>query len=204
MGFCKAANEHRGDRCVFGGRLEVKGNFKPADYLAARLPCSMVGFPRPGTKFNPSNDLFLGANWAAYSDDIKSIGGFDTRFGPGSRYNATGQESEAMKKLRSAGAEFVLVDSAVVWHAVEPERYCDEFVASRMYRSGVQAGLHAQINTSRVTWKALTLYYLKRIAFPISARAFRMVRADGLAAKLQFSASYAHGFINGCMAKLEA
>ncbi len=191
------------NRAIFGGCVRVKSDAKPKKHLVKYLPGSMAGFPRPGTSFDPGKDLLLGANWAAFSDDIKSVGGFDPRFGPGSPFHATGQESEIMKKLRSAGLQFVFVESAIVWHSVESERFCEEFIESRMYRAGVQSGLHARINMTNVAWKKMATYQLKKFSLPTPAWLLRWMRANKLAARLRFSASHARGFVDGYNANLD-
>ena len=197
-----AAERQQCCKSIFGGSLRVSSDGRPEAYLKKHLPASMIGFPKPGQSFDSAKDLFLGANWAAYSDDIKSVGGFDPRFGPGSPFRATGQESEIMKKFRSAGYEFVLVESAIVWHTVEPERFCEQFVESRKYRSGVQIGLHAKINQKRFGLQRLLALHLKKIVNPVAAEIADLMFARKLGARLRFSGAFAKGVLNGYGADL--
>src|SRR4051812_43549921 len=46
-----------------------------------------------------SGRTFMGTNWAAFADDLRAIGGFDTRLGPGGTTSAAGQETEAQRRL---------------------------------------------------------------------------------------------------------
>jgi hypothetical protein len=170
-------------------------------YLSKFLPASLIGFPKPGQVFDPENDLFLGANWAAFSGDIISMGGFDPRFGPGSPLRATGQESEMMKKMRQAGYEFRFVDDAIVWHEVEPDRFCEEFMSARHFRNGVQAGLHirikSQLQQNRPDWKILATYHLKSFFLPGLRIVSKWFCSRETSAWFRFSAAHARGFLEG-------
>lgn len=146
------------EKVVFGGSLEIDTTGEPEPDMTSHLPSSMLGL----TSWAESDGrVFLGANWAAYSDDLKKMGMFDPRFGPGSPLRATGQESRMMKEMRKNGFEFQFIKSACVWHLVEPERYSDKFLADRKYRNGIEWGLSMRLEDKNPGWLGIALHFLK-------------------------------------------
>lgn len=132
-----AAAERSGEGVVYGGTLKVRSTGEAPEELQEFLPISATGFPR--REYRDGQD-FLGANWAAYVNDLKSTGSFDPRFGPGSPYTATGQESEMMRQLRRRGMRFEYVAGAVVWHQFDASGYSLGFLGRRSFRNGVEHG----------------------------------------------------------------
>ncbi|QDT67217.1 Glycosyl transferase family 2 [Planctomycetes bacterium MalM25] len=134
--FSEAARES-GEHVVYGGMLKVRSTGEAPEELQEFLPISATGFPR--REYRDGQD-FLGANWAAFAEDLKAIGGFDPRFGPGSPHTATGQESEMMRQLRRRGMRFQYVPGAVVWHQFDASGYSLDFLSRRSFRNGVEHG----------------------------------------------------------------
>jgi glycosyltransferase involved in cell wall biosynthesis len=84
---------------------------------------------------------FMGTNWAAFASDLRKIRGFDTRLGPGGTSGATGQETEAQRRLLAAGVEPVYVPSATTWHCLHREFLEPEWVLRRAYRHALEWGI---------------------------------------------------------------
>ena len=63
-----------------------------------------------------TSSIFLGLNWAAFASDLKEVGGFDPRFGPGSATGSTGQETAMQRRFLAAGLHGRDVPHAEVWH----------------------------------------------------------------------------------------
>jgi glycosyltransferase involved in cell wall biosynthesis len=126
----------------FGGGLLVDYEKAPPDWLLQYLPVSSKGW-HP-TVHQPLGKMdFFGANWAAFSMDVKNVGGFDTNIGPGSRIQAVGQETAMQNKLKKNGVRPIYVRDAVVWHYVPESRCSPEWALKRTYRTAVKSGLVA-------------------------------------------------------------
>jgi hypothetical protein len=97
LGAYAASARRLGPDHYFGGPTTARLEAPPGKAVARYLPNSARGLSY-GTAPRMGSDFFLGFNWAAFSSDIKAIGGFDTRFGPGSSPGATGNPT------RSAGS----------------------------------------------------------------------------------------------------
>ena len=88
----------------FGGPVEAEYEEAPPDWLIEFLPASARGWrPRDPAevKLKP---LFLGFNWAAFASDLRRVGGFSERLGPGSDAGV-GDEREMQLSLVAAGLE---------------------------------------------------------------------------------------------------
>jgi len=125
---------------VFGGKIVPDSQAPPPAELEPFIPASMKGYPIKNRPFDVTKTMFIGPNWAVFSDDVKRLGGFDPRFGPGSKLKSTGQESQMMRAMRKADFQFVFLEDAVVKHHVEPHNYTFKFLTDRRVRSGVEAG----------------------------------------------------------------
>lgn len=179
---------------VYGGPIRVRTLSKAPEELKVLLPPSATGFP---IREYREGDNFLGANWAAFSDDLEAAGGFDPRFGPGSPLMATGQESEMMRQLCRRGNRFQYVPEAVVWHAFDATGYSVEFLGRRNYRNGIEHGIRMRLcheegeKTPHVKdwWKSRLYTLILPIAIPV----VRLVGAKRLHAKLVRSLNGARG-----------
>ncbi|MEE9320644.1 MAG: glycosyltransferase [Granulosicoccus sp.] len=130
---------------VFGGPVRINASGKLPQRLKAAMPSSMTGFPAD-RKRTPS--YFLGANYAAFSNDVKRLGGFDPRFGPGSKLMASGDESMMMRTMRNSGFEFRYLPDAIVWHSVDYSKITDEVMVDRRYRGGLERGIRLYLQSS--------------------------------------------------------
>jgi GT2 family glycosyltransferase len=125
----------------FGGPIEVDYEEEPPEWLKVFLPDSARGH-RWSEPFDPEDpSSFLGFNWAASVRDLRDVGGFDPRLGPGSPSDSTGDETELQSRLRQAGHARAYVPDALVWHWVPRERCSPDWVLERAYRNGVGSGL---------------------------------------------------------------
>lgn len=168
----EAAEKHP-RRAYFGGPVEVDYEVAPPDWLLKYLPKSAKGFRMPHDCATPSpNSLFLGANWAAYAEDIRACGGFDPNRGPGSPTGATGQESAMQRLLQEHGCEPWYLPDAVLWHWVPASRCSEEWAIERKFRQTVEYVMalpdgHPLIKNPTATVFRLklmrTLRYLKNI-----------------------------------------
>jgi hypothetical protein len=84
---------------------------------------------------------FMGTNWAAFVDDLRAIGGFDTRLGPGGTTTAAGQETEAQRRLIARGCNPIYVPDATAWHTLHKEFLDPAWVLKRAYRHALEWGM---------------------------------------------------------------
>lgn len=143
VGDYAAEARRRGTGHYFGGPTTARFEVPAGKAVARLLPDSARGLSY-GDEPRTGKDFFLGFNWAAFSSDVKAIGGFDVRFGPGSATGATGQESTAQRRLRARGARSVYIPACRVVHLVPSERCSEAFVLGRAAKNGVGLGLTAR------------------------------------------------------------
>jgi hypothetical protein len=111
-------------RGVFlGGRVWPEYEEPPPSWLHKYLPPSVTGWDLGDEKCRLNDPDALGANWGAFATDLRAVGGFDEKFGPGTA--ARGQESNMQQKLLRHGIAGYYIPGAVVWHFV-PDRRCSE------------------------------------------------------------------------------
>lgn len=133
----------------FGG--QVSSDFdepKPPSHLIDFYPDSVKGLNLGDKIIEIDKPIFLGCNWACYSEDLKGIGGFDCNFGPGADTGSVGQETTAMEKLLKLGIKAIYLPDAKVWHFVPNERSDFEWLKNRKYRIGIRAGLLTKKKTN--------------------------------------------------------
>ena len=136
-----------GPPVFFGGPFGVDYRRQPDDSFLPYMTASTKGWSLGGSdQWVNRRTCFLGFNWAAYRGDLMAIGGFDARFGPGARSGATGQESQAQRKLRSRHGRGRYLSQAMVWHHVSEEQVQPEWILRRRERAGRDLG--QIINTS--------------------------------------------------------
>lgn len=136
--YAKAAGTDSEGR-FFGGGLLVDLEEPPEEWLRQYLPLSSTGW-HPREHAPMGNMYFFGANWAAFSKDIKKAGGFDYEFGPGGKIGGTGQETAMQQKLIKNGVCPHYVHDALVWHYVPKSRCSPEWALNRAYRTAVTSG----------------------------------------------------------------
>ena len=129
-----------GQNAFFGGPVRPDYEAPPPEWLTAFLPPSARGWspPADGARLN-AKPFFLGFNWAAFAADLRAIGGFDERLGPGSPVGI-GDESDVQRRLAAAGSRAMCVPEALVHHWVPRTRCSPEWALERAYRSGVRTG----------------------------------------------------------------
>lgn len=119
----------------FGGPLGIDYERPPPEWLKRYLPPSAVGWnPGEEERYHDAPD-FLGANWAAFREDLLRVGGFTTHLGPTERYRALGEEAEIQERLLRAGCRGVYLPGARVWHYVPAERCTLAWARKRRYQS---------------------------------------------------------------------
>ena len=124
----------------FGGPMGVDYEEDPPTFLKEILPSSARGFDLGLEECEISAPLFMGCNWAAFAKDLKLIGGFDSRFGPGLTTAGTGQETTAMQKLLDAGVKAVYLPKAKNWHYVPRDRCNEQWLKKRAFKMGFSEG----------------------------------------------------------------
>jgi len=144
----EAASKEYKQHAFFGGPVMVDREEEPPDWLEQLLPYSARGYDLQNTRMQSG---YLGLNWAAFAHDIKELGGFDSRFGPGSETGAIGQESEMQERMRSAGFNETDVPGAVVSHYVPKSRCNAIWLQKRCF----QYGQFLAIKKKRGTLKAV-------------------------------------------------
>lgn len=123
----------------YGGPLAIDYEIPPPEWLRPYLPRSARGWQiEPGGKAEQET-IFLGANWAAWTDDLIAIGGFDPQLGPGQL--PLGDEIALQKRLLRRGMIPVYLDQALVYHWVPSSRCSPQWVLHRAYRIGMTQGL---------------------------------------------------------------
>jgi hypothetical protein len=123
----------------FGGPVEVDYDKTPPQWLLKYLPASATGYV-PGTS-GWQAIWFLGANWAAFSDELRKANGFNIDRGPQSRNYAVGQDTEAQRNLARIGCVPIIVPDAKVWHFIPQERCSKRWALQRAHRHGMAKGM---------------------------------------------------------------
>lgn len=179
--YCNAAESHPKQR-FFGGPFDCDYDVTPAERIAPYLPQSATGW-RPTHSAPPENiKFFIGFNWAAYARDVRAVGLFDPRFGPGSTSGATGQEETLQARLIQSGCTPCYVPEALVWHYVPAERCSYRWTLRRSFRNGLQMG-QRQAEKMRLKspprwmWRKLLEAYLEVGVAYFSTDDKRLVRA---------------------------
>jgi cellulose synthase/poly-beta-1,6-N-acetylglucosamine synthase-like glycosyltransferase len=106
----------------FGGPVEVDYEMAPPAWLLPYLPASVLGRRPPVGSQGSTTLTFLGANWAAFSEDLRRAGGFDTSMGPG-QHQSVGEDTAMQRQLQRRGVISRYVEEAVLWHFV-PKDHC--------------------------------------------------------------------------------
>jgi glycosyltransferase involved in cell wall biosynthesis len=150
VAYAKAVEE-QGRGHFFGGTVHVDREQDPPDWVEPSLPDSARGYVASGSR---EGKYYLGFNWAAYSSDIKRLGGFDARFGPGAPTGATGQETEMQERMRAAGITPSDVPEAIVTHCVPKERCRARWALRRRFRAGISS-YHRKEDGARMIRTAL-------------------------------------------------
>lgn len=142
VAYAEAAKAHE-RRVFFGGTVEVEREIEPPSWLKdEHLPISACGYDVEDS----SGDWYPGCNWAAYSEDIRALGGFDVCLGPGSTTGGTGQETDMQVRMCKSGFQPVDVPNATVTHRVRRECFTLGWILHRRYKSGIEYGYKNRVN----------------------------------------------------------
>jgi hypothetical protein len=94
-----------GQGYFFGGPIRIDyPDGPPPAWLRSRLPRSAGGW-EPDDAADPeiARSLFLGANYAAYAEDIRKIGGFSPILGPGALRCGTEGNPSGIRNASASG-----------------------------------------------------------------------------------------------------
>jgi glycosyltransferase involved in cell wall biosynthesis len=139
----------------YGGpvRAEYEGP-PPAAWIKPHLPKTAQGWRLDaGDQAKLSARTFLGPNWAAFAADLWKVGGFEPRIGPGAPTGSTGQETEAQRRLTSAGCRAWYLPDAIAWHFVRSKCLTREWIISRGYRHGLEWGIRRSREGGYGEWR---------------------------------------------------
>lgn len=125
-------------REYYGGPLGIDYETPPPDWLRAYLPRSARGWTFDPAQPGHELPIFLGANWAAWTNDLTAVGSFDPRFGPGQI--GVGGETLLQKALMQHGLSPVYLPQALVYHWVPRNRCSPRWALRRAYRIGFADG----------------------------------------------------------------
>jgi GT2 family glycosyltransferase len=125
-----------GTRAFYGGPVLIDYEEQPPAWLLPFLPPSVTGW-----NAEHSWPWFLGANFGAFAEDIRHIGGFNPNLGPGAPGNPTGDETDLQLRMAALGFRQIYVPEAIVWHYVEASCCTPEWALHRGYRNGVARAL---------------------------------------------------------------
>ncbi|MEQ8847649.1 glycosyltransferase [Botrimarina sp.] len=131
----------RPDGWYFGGPFHADYEERPPAWVEPYLPPSARGWNPDPSEFDPGRSRFFGCNWAVFARDLRAVGGFDARYGPGTTGIATGEETVLQAQLHARGLKSQLVRDAVVWHFVPAERCDARWAVNRAHRHGAERGL---------------------------------------------------------------
>lgn len=143
------SNAARGVRYgkFYGGGMLIDYEEPPPSWLLDHLPASATGWHPDADSYSgvAGKLAFMGCNWAAFSSDLKSVGGFNPQFGPGGTSGGTGQERAMQVALQQKGIVAEYVRDAVVWHYVPKSRCSVQWSLQRSYRNAITVGHELRI-----------------------------------------------------------
>jgi hypothetical protein len=97
--------------------------------------------------------MYLGFNWAAFTTDLRRLGGFDPQFGPGSPAGATGQEGEMQARMKADGMTGIDVPGAIVSHYVPSDRNSIPWLIKRRSRDERRRGMRTDASARAFAWR---------------------------------------------------
>ena len=141
VSYATTASQHGSDH-FFGGTVQADRERKLPPLIASRFPASVRGYEAEDRVERKGGMIYLGFNWGAYVGDIKKVGGFDPRLGPGSSTGTTvGDESDLQQRMMKNGILPVAVSQAVVTHHVPSEHVTLSWLLQRKYYVGMFLGI---------------------------------------------------------------
>jgi glycosyltransferase involved in cell wall biosynthesis len=168
------AYRERPEGYYFGGPIESEYEGEPPDEdLLRAAPPSVAGLDYGSVAHElSSQDIFVGANWACASENLKQIGSFDEAKGLNATDNASlGEEIDMMSRLKNYGVQGWYVHRARLKHFVPASKATLDHIIYRNI-SGIK-GVYSQShkNVRKIAWIPVGLYsrvvvcylrYLKR------------------------------------------
>jgi GT2 family glycosyltransferase len=134
-----AAARRTGPAHFFGGPIQPDYEEAPPEWLMPFLPASARPWC-PDEARLATKPFFLGFNWAAFAADLRCVGGFDERLGPGTA-SGVGDETDIQRRMHRAGLRAICVPEALVRHWVPRERCSPEWALERARRGGIRRGM---------------------------------------------------------------
>lgn len=140
--YCEAAVEH-GPGWFFGGPTRAEYELQPPAWLMNFLLHSTGNTTLGNSTRTVHQPVFMGCNWAAHVTDLKAVGGFDVRKGPGSASRSVGQETDMQQRFLKRGLQGLYLPGAVAWHYVPRSRCSPQWTLDRSFREGICGGINA-------------------------------------------------------------
>jgi glycosyltransferase involved in cell wall biosynthesis len=130
-----------GNGHYFGGEVMPRYESDPSVYLLQYLPLSSTGLYFEGTETRLiTKGIFLGTNWGVFVNDLRSVGAFNTKIGPGVTSGARGQETDMQSRLKGNNLKGVAIKHALVHHYVPKKSLTEEWVLNRTEKSSIRHG----------------------------------------------------------------
>lgn len=124
----------------WGGPVISDFEILPADMAIISLgPCSVKGLNWGENKKKlAANEFFIGANWAAPSQILKQIGGFNVELGLNASPGKVliGEENDLMNRLQAKGLTPMYLPGCSIRHFVPKSKMTLEHIASRAEATG--------------------------------------------------------------------
>lgn len=136
------AAQRLGPGHFFGGPCTPLFETEPPRRLAL-YPPSVRGLDYGNVELVARGNHFLGSNWAAFACDLRRVGGFDARFGPGNDLVRIGEEWELQSRLWEAGVQDVYLPAAGIKHRIRAEQSRVGWLLDRHYQIGLENGMRA-------------------------------------------------------------
>jgi GT2 family glycosyltransferase len=154
-----------GRNAYFGGPLLVDyEGLPPPEWLKQYLPNSAKGLQLDIQRVEECKPgLFFGANWAAYAEDLKRVGGFNESMGP--TQIAIGEDSMAQENLYKIGLRPYYVPDAIVWHFVPQSNCSQAFALKRRFKTGVYWTIKSNETTCSITKRLLKAFFIMVVNF---------------------------------------
>lgn len=165
--YLEAASRY-GPGHFFGGPVRPRYDADaPQEWLRDVLPTCTTGFDLGANE--QSCHEFLGANWAAFRQDLVAVRGFSSGLGPGSRAALIGQETEAQRRMIAEGSAGVFLPGAVVEHRVPQDHLTIAWARRRRYRQKLAQTLLAGrphegptiAGAPRYLWRSVAEQYVR-------------------------------------------
>jgi len=175
VAYAEAAKDH-GPEHFFGGPVDVDRDKPLPESLEHLFPRSVRGYDLENSRMG---DKYLGFNWAAFTTDLKGVGGFNTNLGPGTDTPTdVGDESELQERLIEAECQGVDVRRAWVSHFVPSEHTTFRWLLRRRIQGGVRTGLESEAPW----WQfAATMMWQTVISCAVAAKGLITVNKEKLA-----------------------